>query len=147
MKDTCRGLAYLHAGNPPLIHAPGYKIVRIKLVMQWKKKSFCKIISIHCSLNILISHAFTAKLGDFGFALEMPKHQAGRTLVTAPLIARTDGYCPPELLHGKISPKSDVFSYGIVRYINIVLFFMNHDCVIYNSYFIVHRLCWKPIQG
>ena len=119
MKDTCRGLAYLHAGNPPLIHVPGYKIVRIKLVMQWKKKSFCKIISIHCSLNILISHAFTAKLGDFGFALEMPKHQAGRTLVTAPLIARTDGYCPPELLHGKISPKSDVFI-AMVLYVILI---------------------------
>ena len=102
-----------------------------------------QIISIHCSLNILISHAFTAKLGNFDFALEMPKHQAGCTLVTAPLIAHTDGYCPPELLHGKISPKSDVFSYGVVRYINIVLFLMNHD--IYN--FIVHRLCWKSIRA
>ena len=95
-----------------------------------KKTCVLQIILIHYSLNILISRSFTAKLGDFGFALEMPKHQAGCTLVTAPLIARTDGYCPPELLHGKISPKSDVFSYGVVRSIKIVLFLMNHDCVI-----------------
>ena len=39
---------------------------------------------MQCSLDILISHSFTAKLGDFG---KMPKHQAGHTLVTAPLIA------------------------------------------------------------
>ena len=108
------------------INPLGYKIVRISYAVK-KKTCILQIILIHYSLNILISRS--SKLGDFGFALEMPKHQAGRTLVTAPLIARTDGYCPPELLHGKISPKSDVFSYGVVRYINIVLL-MNHDCVI-----------------
>ena len=54
-----------------------------------------------------------AKLADFGFAMMMPEHKSGRTLVSAPLIARTDGYFAPELIGRKISPKSDVYSFGI----------------------------------
>lgn len=56
----------------------------------------------------------TAKLGDFGFAMDMPEHRSGQTLVSAPLIARSDGYFAPELINGKISAKSDVYSFGVV---------------------------------
>lgn len=44
----------------------------------------------------------------------MPQSQPGKTLVTAPLIARTSGYMPPEIQGAKFSPKSDMYSYGIV---------------------------------
>ena len=61
------------------------------------------------SVSMLVQGRVTHSLLNW----EMPKHQVGHTLVTAPFIAHSDGYCPPELLHGKISPMSDVFSYRI----------------------------------
>lgn len=74
------------------------------------------------SLNILLAQGGVhAKLGDFGFALDMPKHDSCRTLVTAPIIAQTNGYSPPEVQSGKFSPKSDMFSYGIVSWLENVM--------------------------
>ena len=70
-----------------------------------------------CSSNILLDDHFTAKISDFGFALHLPQVQQNKTMVTAPLIARTEGYFPPEITSGKFSDKSDVYSYGVVRHL------------------------------
>ena len=41
---------------------------------------------------MLLDKDWKAVVGDFGFALEIPKTESGRTLITAPLVARTEGY-------------------------------------------------------
>ena len=64
--------------------------------------------------NVLIDGSFTAKLGDFGFSLEMPSTNPKRTLVTRPFLAFTQGYSAPEITEGSYSTKSDVYSYGVV---------------------------------
>jgi serine/threonine protein kinase len=80
----------LHASVPPLVHQD------IK------------------SSNILLDEHYTAKLSDFGFALDLSFITEDKTLVTAPMIARTEGYVPPKQTSGKFSSKSDVFIYGVV---------------------------------
>ena len=64
--------------------------------------------------NILLDQHLTAKLGDFGFTREFPQVIGGRTMITAPVVAKSLGYCPPEMDTCHLSPKSDVFSYGVV---------------------------------
>ena len=65
-------------------------------------------------MNILLDDHFSAKLCDFGLSVDLPKVTDGRTVVTAPMIARSEGYFPPELTNGVFSPKSDMYSYGVV---------------------------------
>ena len=62
-------------------------------------------LSFLYSLNILLDRNLTAKLCDFGFAMNMPEHRSGRTLVSAPLIARSDGYFGPELIGRELAQK------------------------------------------
>ena len=38
----------------------------------------------------------------------------GRSVVSVALVARSAGYAAPESEGGHISPKSDMFSYGVV---------------------------------
>ena len=64
--------------------------------------------------NILLDKCFNAKLGDFGFSVELPRVVGDRTLLKARTFVRTEGYYPPELSEGLYSPKSDVYSYGVV---------------------------------
>ncbi len=74
-----------------------------------------KRLLIHlCRANILIDRQYNGKLGDFGFALQLPEVDKGRTYVTTATFARTEGYYAPELHHGQLSPKCDVYSYGVV---------------------------------
>ena len=85
------------------------------------------------SSNVLLDKNYVAKLSDFGLALDLPNVPENKTLVTAPLIARTEGYFPPELTSGKFSQKSDVFSYGVV----------SNKCIMF--YYLLVRLFWRHL--
>ena len=74
----------------------------------------CHVL-LSCSANILLGKHHNAKLGDVGFARQLASISDGRTLMTAPVFAKSLGYFPPELHDlNKNSPKSDVYSYGVV---------------------------------
>lgn len=65
---------------------------------------------------------YSAKISDFGFAIDLPQIKENKKMVTAPVIARTEGYFPPELTTGKFSDKSDVYSYGVVSFWPLLFF-------------------------
>ncbi len=67
-----------------------------------------------CSQNILMDEHGQGMLGDFGFSLELPKVQEGRSTFTAVGYACSERYYPSESTHGRFSTKSDVYSYGVV---------------------------------
>jgi serine/threonine protein kinase len=90
LQDTIKGLAYLHAAKPPLVHQD---------------------IKSH---NILIDDKGNGRIGDFGFSIELPQQQAGRSLFTSKYFAKSDGYYGTEVATGMYSAKSDTYSYGIV---------------------------------
>ena len=123
IKDIFCGVAFLHEEKPPLIHQDIKSLVETIMI----------ITCIVCSPNILLDENFVAKVGDFGFALELPNCVSGRTMVTAPLLGRTEGYYPPEIMSGKLSPLCDVYSCGVVSKMTIGII-MSCD-----------RSLWKPI--
>ncbi|KAK9677431.1 hypothetical protein RND81_11G142900 [Saponaria officinalis] len=87
--DAARGLKYLHCSvNPPVI-------------LRDLKPA-----------NILLDNQFNAKLSDFGLAKLGP---VGDNTHVSTRVMGTYGYCAPEYaMSGKLTVKSDVFSFGVV---------------------------------
>jgi serine/threonine protein kinase len=77
--------------------------------------------------NILVDSAWTAKIADFGFSIEIPHVCHGYTIFKSTLEIRSQGYIAPEVMNGLISDRSDVYSYGIV---SIVAIFNNISDII-----------------
>ncbi|KAM4734633.1 interleukin-1 receptor-associated kinase 4 [Anableps anableps] len=64
------------------------------------------------SANILMDENFVAKISDFGLTRASTKHTS-TTMMTERIVG-TRAYMAPEALRGQITPKSDVFSFGVV---------------------------------
>jgi interleukin-1 receptor-associated kinase 4 len=90
MLGVIRGIHYLHTAlEKPLIHRD------IK------------------SANILLSGSHQPKIGDFGLAKSFSTTGA-QTSALASTIFGTSAYMAPEAFRGDISPKMDVFSFGVI---------------------------------
>ncbi|KAL0390212.1 UNVERIFIED_CONTAM: Serine/threonine-protein kinase PCRK1 [Sesamum calycinum] len=90
-QDAARGLAYLH------------EEMEFQLIFRDFKTS-----------NILLDEGFNAKLSDFGLARQGPS--AGLSHVSTSVVG-TVGYAAPEYVHnGRLTAKSDVWSFGVVLY-------------------------------
>ena len=59
---TCRGVLYLHSADPPIVHQD------IKSLVALAKSG----VHVCISHNILIDGQLSAKICDFGFAIELP---------------------------------------------------------------------------
>ncbi|XP_008274331.1 interleukin-1 receptor-associated kinase 4 isoform X2 [Stegastes partitus] len=64
------------------------------------------------SANILLDENLVAKISDFGLT-RASANQTSTTMMTERVVG-TCAYMAPEALRGEITPKSDVFSFGVV---------------------------------
>ncbi|KAK7312470.1 hypothetical protein VNO77_36354 [Canavalia gladiata] len=90
-QDAARGLAYLH-----------------------EQMDFQLIFRDFKTSNILLDEDFCAKLSDFGLARQGPSEGFG---YVSTAVVGTIGYAAPEYVQtGKLTAKSDVWSFGVVLY-------------------------------
>lgn len=93
-----------------------HRFIHVRMYDLPKKKTiiFSKLY-IFFSANILLDEDFTAKISDFGLARASEKF--AQTVMTSRIVGTT-AYMAPEALRGEITPKSDIYSFGVVSFNN-----------------------------
>jgi serine/threonine protein kinase len=112
--DVADALKYLHTACPPVIHrdvkTSGMSIIVVEFLL-------ILVFPLHsASANILLTDKCEGKLADFGLSVlrkEVPNPQASFCVSAA---AGTKSYMPPEYFKGKVSPRLDIYSFGVVIY-------------------------------
>ncbi|MED6169580.1 hypothetical protein PIB30_022518 [Stylosanthes scabra] len=88
--DSARGLEYIHEHTMPVYIHRDVK-----------------------SENILLDRNFRGKVADFGLTKLI---DVGSSSAPTANMAGTFGYMPPEYVYGSVSPKIDVYAFGVVLY-------------------------------
>jgi len=91
LRGILKALVYLHTSDKRLVHRD------VK------------------SANVLLTSEMRAKLGDFGLAKHFNKPSQNQTTMLTSTILGTSAYMAPEAFRGDVSPKIDVFAFGVVR--------------------------------
>ena len=107
--EAATGLAYLHStegGLEPILHLD-VKRLAIITSSSWHTNKLLLYTYVPSS-NILLDGAMKAKLGDFGFAMKLPKLPTGKSFIHTSLKCGTEGYIAPEFHRGELGPKIDI---------------------------------------
>lgn len=88
--------------------------LRNHLICLKRKTFYSSNFTFFFSANILLDDDFTAKISDFGLARASEKF--AQTVMTSRIVGTT-AYMAPEALRGEITPKSDIYSFGVVSFI------------------------------
>ena len=67
-----------------------------------------------CSANVLVSEECEGKLADFGLAIAIEDEENPFESFVVTSAVGTKSYMAPEAFKGRVSPRTDVYAFGMV---------------------------------